>query len=84
MKKYKKPEIKIEKFELSESVAACDSSEGWIFRGNQDKNSCYLETSWDDHEGLNPFSSNACNYVETEETCYMIFSSDSAILYGSV
>lgn len=84
MKKYKKPEIKIEKFELSESVAACSSNEGWIYRGNQDKNSCYLENSWDEYAGINPFNSAACNYKETEETCYMVFSSNSEILHGSV
>lgn len=85
MKTYVKPQIRYENFALSESVAACNADDGWIYRGNQDKTNCYMETNWSEFENVNPFTTSGnCNYTETEESCYMLWNSAIGAGYGSV
>lgn len=86
MKKYTKPEAKFEFFALSESIASNCGSDGgmdggWLVRGSKDISSCYAESSF--YPGTKVFSTDKCNYQESEEYCYSIFNGTAVLTWNS-
>lgn len=84
MKKYVKPQVKIELFTLSESIAiTCDMNAGWVVKGSSDfVNNCYAETLWPEYDEMKVFSGTNCNYHPVDD-CYTIFSDTANITYAS-
>lgn len=83
MKKYVKPQVKIEFFSLSESIAtSCDMDTGWLVRGASDITTCYAQSGWDEYEGVKVFNNSECNY-SVDDQCYTIFSANANLTYSS-
>ena len=83
MKKYVKPQVKIEFFALSESIAtSCDMDTGWLVRGASDIASCYAETAWSEYDGMKVFNNGKCDYTP-DDHCYTIFSATANLTYSS-
>ena len=87
MKTYVKPQIKMEFFALSESIAtSCGKAGeendgmdgGWLVRAQQEIPTCYAESSF--YPDVKIFSNEpTCNYMESEEHCYSIFSGTAVL-----
>lgn len=85
MKKYVKPDLKYENFEISENIAACSGGSTWIVRGAKTLDECYLAYSGDNSmlEGANPYSSGNCTTKDSEANCYFALSSNGAAAFSS-
>ena len=68
MKKYEKPQILIERFELSQNVAACD----WDMNNASDKYTCFGDGSDEGYENLFVSENSLCDITEDiiQEYCY--------------
>lgn len=86
MKKYEKPQLKIEVYELSESIASgCGADDGWVVRGNQDLSNCFVETDSLGIDNLRFFAENTatCDNKDYESGCYMVLSGAAGIQMNS-
>lgn len=67
MKKYVKPELFFESYELSQNIAAC----GWDMKNQNQPGDCQAEgdPSWGNPGGILVFTENKCDNV-LESYCY--------------